>query len=94
MTDVTRRQFLRNASIGAAAAGVLAVGGPAIVSAIDAGEGTASASAPSQDPVFEGSDIFARVIDAKAGSIKIFVGTKEVDYTNQALAQQLLRAAQ
>ncbi len=31
MTDVTRRQFLRNASIGAAAAGLLAVGGPALV---------------------------------------------------------------
>jgi hypothetical protein len=93
MSDVTRRQFLRNASIGAAAAGVLAVGGPAIVSAIDTAGGVPSAAAP-DDPVFEGTDIFARVIDAKAGAIKIFVGTKEVDYTSQALAQQLLRATQ
>ncbi len=42
----------------------------------------------------DGSDVFARVVDAKAGHIKIFFGTNAVDYTNPALAQQLLRAAQ
>jgi hypothetical protein len=51
-------------------------------------------SASSEATALEGSDVFARVVDAKAGHIKIFVGTKSVDYTNQALAQQLLRAAQ
>ena len=74
MPDVTRRQFLRNASLGAAAAGVVAAG-PAT-------------------PALEGSDIFAHVVDAKAGQITIFVGTKAISYTNPDLAQQLLRAAQ
>jgi hypothetical protein len=102
MTDVTRRQFLRHASIGAAAAGVLAVGGTSIVTAIESANGSpdgwsgGQGSASSADEVegLEGSDVFARVVDAKAGHIKIFVGTKAVDYTNPALAQQLMRAVQ
>jgi hypothetical protein len=96
MPDVSRRQFLRTASLGAAAAGVLAVAGPGVLTAVESTvEGTPSASSATDDPnALEGSDVFARVVDAKAGHIKIFVGTKSVDYTNQALAQQLLRAAQ
>jgi hypothetical protein len=101
MPDVSRRQFLRTASIGAAAAGVLAVGGPGVLSAVE----STVAGSPSAMPVtnavpsggsevLDGSDVFARVIDAKAGHIKIFVGTKSVDYTNQALAQTLLKASQ
>lgn len=96
MPEVSRRQFLRNASIGAAAAGVLAVGGPSILNSVESVVGATPAmpSASSEATALEGSDVFARVVDAKAGHIKIFVGTKSVDYTNQALAQQLLRAAQ
>ncbi|HEV3366304.1 MAG TPA: twin-arginine translocation signal domain-containing protein [Acidimicrobiales bacterium] len=95
MPEVTRRQFIRNASIGAAAAGVLAVGGPGILSAVEATVGgSPSALPPSQEPnAQEGSDVFARVIDAKAGHIKIFVGERSVDYTDQTLAQTLLQAA-
>jgi hypothetical protein len=96
MPDVSRRQFLRNASIGAAAAGVLAVGGPGLLTAVEsaAQAPTAAPPAPSGDALLEGSDVFARVVDAKAGHIRIFIGTKAVDYTDQALAQTLLRAAQ
>ncbi len=96
MPEVTRRQFLRTASIGAAAAGVLAVGGPSLIGAIESGSGTAGAvaGAPGGSETLDGSDIFARVVDARAGTIKIFVGTRAIDYTNQALAQQLLQAAQ
>ena len=35
----------------------------------------------------------AHVVDAKAGKISLFVGTKHIEYTNQALAQELLKAA-
>jgi hypothetical protein len=95
VTDVSRRQFLRNASIGAAAAGVLAVGGPGIVTAIETANGAPAAlPADEETTALEGSDVFARVVDAKAGHIKIFAGTKAVDYTDQALAQKLLRATQ
>jgi hypothetical protein len=93
MTDFTRRQFLRNASIGAAAAGLVAVGGPAMIAAVESADQAPISLSPGEEAV-DGSDVFARVVDAKAGHIKIFVGTKAVDYTNPALAQQLLRAAQ
>jgi hypothetical protein len=96
MPDVTRRQFLRNASLGVAAAGALAVGGPGILNAVESTTGvipTASSTNEEATPL-EGSDVFARVVDARAGHIKIYAGTKAVDYTDQALAQQLLRATQ
>jgi hypothetical protein len=44
-------------------------------------------------PVLEGSGVVAHVVDAKAGKISLFVGTKHINYTNQALAQELLKAA-
>jgi hypothetical protein len=96
MPDVTRRQFLRNASLGAAAAGVLAVGGPSILNAVETTVGATPAALPTTEDMMalEGSDVFARVLDAKAGHIKIFAGTKAIDYTDQALAQKLLRATQ
>ena len=96
MPDVSRRQFLRTASLGAAAAGVLAVAGPGVLTAVETTVGGTPSALPATEEAtpLEGSDVFARVVDAKAGHIKIFVGTKSVDYTNQALAQQLLRAAQ
>jgi hypothetical protein len=95
MPDVTRRQFLRHASLGAAATGVLAAGGAGLFQAVTGAGATPLAfdSSPAT-PALEGSDIFAHVVDAKAGQITIFVGTKAVSYTNQDLAQQLLRAAQ
>ena len=34
MPDISRRRFLRNASVGAAAAGVVAVGGTGVFSAV------------------------------------------------------------
>jgi hypothetical protein len=96
MPEVSRRQFLRNASIGAAAVGVLAVGGPSLLTAVESTVGgTPSALPPSKDETaLEGSDVFARVVDAKAGHVRIFMGTKAVDYTDPALAQTLLRAVQ
>jgi hypothetical protein len=96
MPDVSRRQFLRTTSIGAAAAGVLAVGGHSLLTAVETTVGAAPAAPPAStdDALLEDSDVFARVVDAKAGHIRIFIGTKAVDYTDQALAQTLLRAAQ
>ena len=74
---------------------VLAVGGPRIITGLESPGGTLPRPrSAAEETVVDGSDVFARVVDARAGQIKIFVGTKAVDYTNQALAQELLRAAQ
>jgi hypothetical protein len=95
MPDVSRRQFLRHASIGAAAAGVFAVGGTGVVSAFESsGRNTDSQSVAEEESLVDGADVFARVVDARAGKITIFVGTRAIDYTDRALAQKLLKAAQ
>ncbi|MHB1533438.1 MAG: hypothetical protein ACYC1D_02300 [Acidimicrobiales bacterium] len=94
MTDLNRRQFLRNASVGAAAAGAVAVGGTGLFSALSGSAAPLAFSASPEAPAAEGSDIFAHVANAKTGEITIFVGTKAVHYRNRGLAQQLLRAAQ
>ena len=95
MPDFTRRQFLRRASIGAAATGVIAAGGAGLFEAVGAAGATSLATgASSTSPTLEGSDIFAHVVDARTGLMTIFVGTKAVSYQNQDLAQTLLRAAQ
>lgn len=96
MSDVSRRTFLRNASLGAAATGVLAVGGAGLFPAATSA-GAAPLASQGEDPsasALEGTDIFAHVVDAKAGRITLFVGTREVSYTDKGLAQQILRAAQ
>ena len=90
--EVSRRQFLRNASVGAAAAGLVAVVGPRIISSFDSTDLPSVVAA--EEAVLDGADVFARVVDAKAGHIRLFVGTKAIEYTNQALAQELLRAVQ
>jgi hypothetical protein len=94
MPDVSRRQFLRHASIGAAAAGVLAATGTGIVSVLESTSNAPVALPAGADSAQGGTDVFARVIDAKSGHIKIYVGTKAVDFTSQAVAQQLLKAVQ
>jgi nitrous oxide reductase len=95
MPHLSRRQFLRTTSVGAAATGVLAVSGATLFdSASRAGATPLAADASTATPHLEGSDIFAHVINAKTGEMTIFVGTTAVSYTNRDLAQALLQAAQ
>ncbi len=94
MAEVSRRQFLRNASVGAAAAGLVVVAGPRIITGLESPGGTVPSIIAAEEAVVSGADVFARIVDAKAGHIRLFVGTKAVDYTNPALAQELLRAVQ
>jgi cell division ATPase FtsA len=93
MPNISRRIFLRNASIGAAATGVAAAGGLNLLTGV---AGAAAATPPKtvtpDAPVLEGSGVVAHVVDAKSGQISLFVGTKHINYTNQALAQELLKA--
>ena len=93
MPSISRRHFLRNASIGAAATGVVAAGGLNLLTGVPSADATTPTGAPAPDgPVLEGSGVIAHVVDAKAGKISLFVGTQHIDYTNQALAQALLKA--
>jgi len=95
MPDVTRRQFLRHASVGAAATGVVALGGVTLFEAVSsAGASSLMADSSPATPDLEGSDVIAHVENAKTGQMTIFVGTKAIPYTNKDLAQLLLQAAQ
>ncbi len=98
MPDISRRHFLRNASLGAAAVGAAAVIGPAAFNAATAtGEIKHSASgAGVVQPVSvpEGPAMVAQIVDASTGTIAIYVGTRKVTYVNRDIAQQLLKAAQ
>ena len=95
MPEISRRRFLRDASMGAAAAGAVAVSGVGVFSAVT----SASASAPpllasADTPTLEGSGIVAHIDDAKTGKLSIFVGDQTISYVNVDLAQALMRAAQ
>jgi hypothetical protein len=92
MPNISRRHFLRNASIGAAATGVVAAGGLNFLTGVSGADTVTPAAPPSVDAPLDGSGVVAHVVDAKSGKISLFVGTKHIDYTNQALAQELLKA--
>ena len=92
MPNLSRRHFLRNASIGAAATGVVAAGGLGLLTGVGDAEAATPAASTTDTPALEGSGVVAHVVDAKKGKISLFVGTKHIDYTNQALAQELLKA--
>jgi hypothetical protein len=94
MPNITRRIFLRNASIGVIATGVASAGGVGLLTGTGGAALAPVALASSDTPLLEGSGVIAHVVDAKAGEISLFVGTKQITLTNQALAQQLLKAAQ
>jgi hypothetical protein len=87
--DFDRRGFIRRASIGAAAVGALTVAGSSVL-------GDASASAApkkANEPVLDGSDVIAHVVDARTGEMSILVGEREVKVHNRDLAQQVMRVA-
>jgi hypothetical protein len=92
MDSISRRRFLRTASIGAAATGVVAAGGMSLLAGTSGAAEVPNTSTSPDAPVLDGSDIVAHVVDARAGQISLFVGTKHISYTNQALAQALLNA--
>lgn len=77
----TRRAFLRTAGLGAAAAGAAAV--------IPA---DAAAAASSSGDVPSGRSLVAYVKDAKAGTIALFMGAREVVITDRALSARLFHA--
>ena len=78
----TRRAFLRTAGLGAAA-----VGAAAVIPA------DAAVAAPGTGDVPPGRSLVAHVKDAKAGTIALLMGDREVVITDRALSARLFRAA-
>lgn len=77
----TRRALLRTAGLGAAA-----VGAAAVIPA------DAAAATPNTRDVPPGRSLIAHVKDAKAGTIALFMGDREVIITDRALSARLFRA--
>jgi len=92
MPNISRRIFLRNASIGAAATGVVAAGGLNFLTGAAAADAATPPTTTPDGPVLEGSGVVAHVVNAKSGEMSIYVGTKHIAIKNQALAQELLKA--
>jgi hypothetical protein len=88
MAEHSRRAFIRGAGVTAAAATV-AVMVPGVASA------ASKSSAPADDgsPTPDGS-VVAFVKDAKAGSITVMRGEREVQITDKALARKLAKLTQ
>lgn len=92
MIDLSRRTFLRRASLGAAGAGVLATSGTVLFSTVGSAEASPS---PLGQPVVgavpssAATDIFAHVSDASKGEVTVFHGTQAYVVTDPALAHAL-----
>ena len=87
MDDVDRRTFLKRGSLVAAAAGVAA----AIPLGTDA-LGSPAAGAAEPGPVDMPDPVVAHVIDARTGTIALYVGDREVTVQDRRLAAQLVNA--
>jgi hypothetical protein len=101
MPDISRRRFLRDASLGAAAVGAVAlIGGP---SAFGAATATSAAASPLSSGLFSddrgatasataGNEVMAHVVDRSSGTICVYSGTTKTMLQNRELTEALLKA--
>ena len=100
MPGISRRAFLRNASLGAAAVGTVAVIGP---SALSAATASAAAGAPLGSHVRPDKgalsearssqpEVMAHIVDDRSGTISLYAGTQKVTFQDRALSEALLKA--
>jgi hypothetical protein len=96
MPAISRRRFLRDASLGAAAVGAIAAVGPSALSLATASSAAAApvtsheqsvASSPSPE-----TEVIAHVVDRSSGTISIYSGTQKVTFQNRAVTETLLKA--
>ena len=85
VVEHSRRVFLKRASVGAAAAGAVAVVPGFLGSSADAAE-------EQSGPAHEGSFV-AWVKDPKAGQIAVLVGERELVFTDKKMAKRLAQVA-
>jgi hypothetical protein len=79
---ITRRRFLRDASVGAAAAGTAAAWAPGLLGLASSAGPEVSSDAPSVASVASiasaDGPVVAHVIDASNGTVAVYHGTQEV----------------
>jgi hypothetical protein len=100
MPGFSRRVFLRNASLGAAAAGAVAVIGPSAFTAATASGAAASPLAASASPGLlssaaprgAGAEVMAHIVDDRSGTISVYAGTEKVVIKDRAITEALLKA--
>jgi hypothetical protein len=94
MGDLSRRVFIRNGMMGAAAVSVVGPVLPAIVGTV-AGEAPEAENATADMPavVSSAEPLVARVMDAASGEIELFLGERQLTYHDPELAARLVRAA-
>jgi len=101
MPDMSRRRFLRNASLATAAAGAVAVAGPSALGLSSAPAAAATtgthgskgqaAFGPSLQP---SDEVMAHVVDEASGTIALYSGTRKVTFQDRAVTEALLKALQ
>jgi hypothetical protein len=104
MPAISRRRFLRDASLGAAAVGTVAVAGPKVfgvgtASAQPTARGAAGAAPLAGDhsptsTLAPGTEVMAHVVNDGSGTISVYSGTVKVTLRDQAVTDALLKALQ
>ena len=87
---ITRRRFLRDASVGAAAAGTAAAWAPGLLGlASSAGPEVSSDALSVASVVSADGPVVAHVIDASSGTVAVYHGTQEVIVHSPSLVSAL-----
>jgi hypothetical protein len=98
MAAMKRRDFLKGGSMAVAATAVVAAMPmlPAVVNAVDTEgpEVDADAASTSEAALNMAQPLVVRITDLASGSMQMFFGTQEVNYTDPQLAARLFRASQ
>jgi hypothetical protein len=84
MEDVSRRNLIKGAGVGVAAAGAAVALGPLT---------RADAATDKAEPVAFDQPVIARVRDLTNGEVEIFTGNREVSVTDRDLARRIAKAA-
>jgi hypothetical protein len=107
MPEISRRRFIRDASLSAAAVGTVAAAGPSLLGSVGnateattaattaatASVGAASASVGADTAALaNGGTILAHLLDAESGTFAVYFGTQEVTIQSPELAQKLASA--
>jgi hypothetical protein len=88
--DMSRRSFLRNASLGVAAAGTAVTVAPGLI-------GLAGSAAPDVTTLVDGNaevdgPVVAHVVDASNGTVAVYHGVREVIVQSPSLVRALTAA--
>ncbi len=102
MPAISRRRFLRDASLGAAAVGTVAVAGPKVFGVVTASAKPTASGAAAAAPLAgghsptstlaPGTEVMAHVVNDGSGTISVYSGTMKVTLRDQAVTEALLKA--